>query len=99
MKKINLVYEYDYDDVDIALVPNEIADNIEMVVTEFECWIKCPENSKMFLLTNSHGKEVLGIDTKEFIWWLNNVRINNNQTASVLEQHTTYCPQFPMADF
>lgn len=99
MKRINIVFEYDYEDVDIMLVPDEIADNIEAIVREFNTWLYNPENRHRFLIENADGTTVLGIGSLEFLWWLNNYRIRNDESAMIIEQHTSYCPQLPMADF
>ena len=98
MEKINLVFDDEYDDVDILLVPKAIADNIDAVVNEFFSWTAIPENGQRFV-AEAFGKTVLGIDTKEFIWWLNEIKISGDEKAQVLEEHTSYCPEYPRADF
>ena len=99
MKLINVVYEYDYDDVDIILVPDEIADNIELTVRQFNQWLSIPENGKEFFVTTACNQIALGIDTEEFLRWLNNFKIADGTKASIVKQHTTYISKYPMVDF
>ncbi len=96
MKAVNLVFGEDYNDVDILLVPDEIADNIDVVLRKFNKWLSIPENQNRFLVPY-HGRMVLGIDTKEFLWWLNNCEMLDNQESTILKQHTAYQPDYPAA--
>jgi len=99
MKYINLVYEDDYEDADILLVPDEIADNIDNVMREYFRWIKIPENNVRFLVKVGEGKEVLSIDTEGFLWWLNNVKLREGTKAIIEKQHTMIWQGCPVAEF
>lgn len=99
MKRINLVYEREYFDVDIALVPDEVADNIDHAVRTFENWLSNPQNSEPFARYTENGERYLATDTKEFIWWLNNICCPEGEQSVVLEQHVYYHPEYPRADF
>lgn len=99
MKKINLIYEDDYNDVDILLVPDDVADNIDDVVRCFFSWLRVEENASRFMVTTASGHKGLSVDTKEFIWWLNNIWIRNDSEAKVIVQHTSYQNEYPRADF
>lgn len=99
MKKINVVYDDMFDDVDILLVPDEIADNIEYVVWEFNQWLSSPENRNRFVLEVIDGYEVIGIETEAFLWWLNHLLIHTEHKAAILKQHTQLIPEYPCAEF
>lgn len=99
MKEINLLYDDDVHDVDILLVPDHIADEIEKVMFEFNAWLCVPENRERFMISDAKGNKVLGIDTKEFVWWLENVKLCKSESVFVLEQHTSFRPEYPTADF
>ena len=99
MKYINLVYEDDYEDADVLLVPDEIADNIDDVMLEFFGWVKFPENNSRFLVKVGEGKKVLSIDTEEFLWWLNNVKLYGGTKATIEKQHTMMWQGCPNAEF
>lgn len=99
MKYINLVYGDDYEDVDILQVPDEIAENINNVMWDFFRWTDLPENKQQLLVTNVNGEIGVGIDTEEFLWWLNNVRIFDGSTAVIVKQHTRLWQGYPIADF
>ena len=99
MKKINIVFDDNYENIDILSVPNNIAESIEQVVREFNVWLSIPENSRRFLVNYADEIEVLDINTEEFIWWLNNVRIVGIEKATIVEQHTSFVPTYPIAEF
>lgn len=99
MKNINIVYEEDYEDVDIVQVPDDIADDIDLVVNEFFKWVAIPENHIRFQIENAEGKTVLNIDTEEFLWWLNHIKITDESRAIIIKQHTSVCLEWPVADF
>ena len=99
MKYINLVYGDDYEDVDILRVPDEIADNIDNVMRDFFRWTEIPENRQQLLIKNLDGEMVVGIDTEEFLWWLNNVKILDESKATIERQHTTLWQGYPIAEF
>ena len=99
MKKINIVFDDEFDDVDILLVPDDIADNIENVVQEFFNWVEIPENRKRFVVRIIDGYEIISFATEEFIWWLNEIKIQTPPKAEILIQHTKYIPDYPSAEF
>ncbi len=97
MKAINLVFDDDYEDVSILLVPDNIADNINNIMHEFNKWLKIPQNSERFLVPHK-GTMVLNICSKEFLWWLNNCKIIDESKAIILDDHAKFCPNYPRAD-
>lgn len=97
MQKINLVYEDDYDDVDILLVPDYVAEDIQKILQEFFDWVAIPENGFRFKI-ELNGEKVLSIDTSEVVWWLENHVIKEGESVEVLKQHTTFCPEYPRGD-
>lgn len=99
MKKVNVVFDDEIDDVDILLVPDEIADNIEGVLREFNQWLRIPENRSRFVVKVINGYEIISINTEEFLWWLNYVRIDDTQKATILIQHAKLVVDYPRADF
>ena len=98
MREINIVFEYDYDDVDILLVPNYIANNIETVTQKFFSWLNNPENQKPFLVPYK-GQLVLQIGTQAFLWWINNYETPTNVVAEIKHEHVKYDPALPSAHF
>ena len=99
MKCINLVYGDDYEDVDILSVPDEIVENIDKIMWDFFDWTEVPENKQQLLVKDVKGNNVLGIDTEEFLYWLNNIKITDGPKAVVIKQHTSMCPEYPVAEF
>ena len=99
MKRVYVVFDDEFDDVDILLVPDDIADNIERVVWEFNQWLRIPENRSRFVVKIINGYGILSINTEEFLWWLNHVRIDTTQKATILTQHTKLVSDYPRAEF
>ena len=99
MRRVNVVYDEVFDDVDILLVPDNIAENIEHIVNEFNHWLLLPENRGRFVVKVLDGYDILEIGTMEFLWWLNHVKIDTTQKASILTQHTNLVPDYPCAEF
>lgn len=97
MRKINVLFEYDYEDVDIVSVPDYIAENIESVLFDFFKWLKEPKNQQRFHVQYD-GKTVLSIDTNALIWWINRYDCAVDEPAFIVETHTRFCPDYPVAD-
>ena len=98
MKKINLVYVYEYKHADIAMVSDKIADDLENVVQEFFKWIGNPANNESFLVSRN-GKMVLSVGTDEFLWWLNQYMPTEEGIAVVIKRDTKAVTEYPTADF
>lgn len=97
MKKINVLFADEYDDVDILLVPDHIAESIETVTQQFFDWTSI--NQSHFMVTDEHGNQFKSVGTNEFIWWLNTHYIIGSEKATILESHTTYRPDYPTSEF
>ena len=98
MKRIIMLYDGHYDDADFLVVPDDIADDIEKVVWDFNIWLRDPKNNFRFMKTEN-GITCLSIDTNEFLWWLNNVRITGEDKAEIESQHTNFIEGYPVAYF
>ncbi len=106
MKLINVVYDYEYDDisnkvivtgnVDIIKVPDFVSDNIDNIVQEFFEWTELNENRKKY--ENENG--ILCIGTNEFVEWLNeNYSQYENQEIIISEINTKYNSNYSSAWF
>ena len=99
MTKVNVVFDDELADVDIILVPDEIASNIEAIVQSFFNWAFEPENKPQFMKRTNNGRMVMSLGTHELIWWLNKYRIVDGPKAAIIMEHTTYCADYPSAEF
>ena len=99
MVRVNILYENEIEDVDIILVPKEIANKIETVTQKFFNWIFEEENKKRFQKENEKDHVYTAVSAKDFIWWINKYEIHNPPYASLVEEHTTLCSDFPIALF
>lgn len=106
MKLINIVYDYEYDDitnnvtvtskVDIIKVPDFVSDNIDNVVQNFFDWTTLNENRKKY--ENENG--TLCIGTNEFVEWLNeNYSKYENQKIVIVKRNTEYNSDYSSAWF
>lgn len=106
MKLINVIYDYEYDDitdtitvtgdVDIIKVPDFVSDNIDDIVQKFFRWTELSENKKIY--ENENG--ILCIGANEFVEWLNeNYYQCENQKIVIIETNTKYNPDYPSAWF
>lgn len=99
MRYINLVYDDNYDDVDILLVPDFVAENVEDTSSKFLSWLNVSENQQRFLIVLEDGRQILGVETEGFLWWLNNVMINHGPKAKIIKQHTHIVLGYPNVEF
>lgn len=106
MQLINIVFDYEHDDitdtilvtedVDIIKVPNFVNDNIDDIVQKFFRWTELTENRKKY--ENEDG--ILCIGTNEFVEWLNeNYYQCENQKIVIIETNTKYNPNYSSAWF
>lgn len=96
MTCINILFDELYDDVDIIMVPDEIACSIKELVRNFLDWIPPDDDEYGWCLIN--GKRCINKETMGFVKWLNSNYLNNEK-AYVLKQHVFYCPQYPTVEF
>ena len=115
MKLINVAYDYEYDDndvlidmgpVDILCVPDYVHDHLEDIVKEFDYWVgdevyegeksKHPE----YWAQQENGEVVMNVGTEHFINWLNDHYYHcENKKSYMVEENTTYNPDYPTAEF
>lgn len=109
MKLINILYDYEYCDiedtievkdyVDIVKVPDFVCSNLDEIVQEFFDWVSNTKNHNYYI-KNTNGDEVLAIGTNEFIKWLNeNYKQCEDQEIILVKAHTDYNPNYPSALF
>ena len=96
MKKIIIVFEYDYEDCDIVSVPDFVADNVEKYTQEFLTWLSSDNCSSEYYLSMS--KEVI-CETDGLVKWLNENICSKNEQAVILEQHVRFVDNLPIVDF
>lgn len=99
MTKVNVLFADEFEDVDIIIVPENIASNIEKITQQFFNWIGKHDNKKHFEKLNESGLTCVSIGTQEFIWWLNNYVIHSAPYSYIYEKHTVLCPDYPTAEF
>ena len=99
MQRINVMFGNDILDVDILIVPDHVADNIDDITQSFFEWMSNKGNSHEYWIKNSRGECVLALGTDAFLWWLNNHYITTKEFAHMHEQHTRFCAEYQTAEF
>jgi len=100
MKLINVVYEEDYEDVDILSVPDYIYENIENEVQLYFDWLFDKSSSHDYWKKNEKGGEYIDCDTDAFVNWLNEYKLDSNsEKVYIIQSHTIYHPEYKSAEF
>lgn len=97
MQRINIVYGEEYSDVDIILVPNIVAENLEKVGQEFLDW-SGQEGSDCWKMID--GRKICCVDTEDFMRWIDKKYfIREHCKTSIVKQHTTLDTTLPRVEF
>ena len=96
MKKINLVFDEEYDDAAIIFVQDEFCKDIDCYMSEFDAWVHDKSNGCFQMINN---QEICSVDTDEFVRWLN-LKFGSfeKDQARVITQNTIYNPSLPVAE-
>lgn len=98
MELVNIVFEEEYDDVDIIAVPDKLYANIEELGQQFQRWLAKGEHNYWKILPN--GQRVLIGETVGFVEWLNDHVLNNSdEEVKIIEEHVQYNPELGRVDF
>ncbi len=97
MKRINVVYDEDFENAIILEVPDEVADAIEAVTQSFFDWIH--KNPEQFHQTLPDGRTMIVAGADEFAWWINQYHATASKPAKVIMDCGKYNPQYPIAAF
>ena len=85
MVRINLVYDDVFDDADILLVPEWVAEQAYYWPMRYGEWL---------ISQGCHNME-----TDAFVEWLNQQIIHDDEKALILMQHVSVNPENPRIDF
>lgn len=97
MKQINIVYEDDFSDVDIILVPDIVAENLEEIGMIFLSWAEKEESDCWHII---EGRKVCSVDTEDFMRWIDKRYFNSEHCkTSIVKQHTTMDVTLPIVEF
>ena len=97
MKYVNIVFEYDYNDVDIIAVPDWICGVITDLSQQFCDWLG---RTAFFTEEMPDGRQVTVCETEGFVYWLNEqVLSESEEKAFILKEHTTFCKDYYTVDF
>ena len=105
MKRVNIAYDYDYDEktektivngkVDIIELPDEVVENIEQYIQDFFDWAAHKENG-CFHYDNDLRRDICQIVSNDFVRYIN---IELKKQAKVIEVNTDFNPNLPIVEF
>ena len=98
MKKINIVYFDNYNDVDIVCIPNVVYDDIDSIVQKYFIWLSSGKHS-YWKTTEDGNKHIECDDALVFVEWINNYIREKEDNAYIVKRNTKYDPQYPVVDF
>ena len=99
MRKVIVLFDEQYDDVDILVVPERIAENINYYGQSYCRWLESPEvDPKLCTIVN--GVKCTILETEGFVGWLNsNVIKDDEEKATILQTNTVFCEGYPVVEF
>lgn len=97
MRKVNIVFDYVFDDADIIEVPDEIFSDIEKIGQEFLDWLPGADDPAYWTIIN--GKKCTVAETDGFIKWINDSYCKNFEKACVISRNTNYDPSLKIIEF
>lgn len=97
MTKINIVFDNVFEDVDIIVVPDEIASRIGEIGEEFLHWVPGAQDGDYWTILD--GERIAVAETDGFIKWLNSKYCLKLENAYVFKRNTSCCPQYKTIEF
>ena len=99
MKNVIVLFDEQYDDIDILSVPEKIAENINDYGQMYCRWLESPDVVPA-LSTVVNGVNVVILETKGFVDWLNSsILKNDEQKVTILETHVHFREGCPVVEF
>ena len=100
MISVNILFDDDYEDMDIIAIPKELSEIIVLLAEEFECWEGPKDDPDYWSATSSTDKLVKNVETSGFIKWLNRFYCKGEKKAYIVVQHVEYnFNGFPTVEF
>lgn len=97
MTNVNIIFDDDFEDVDIISVPDEIIPKIEEIGQEFLYWDPPESDSDYWIVIDGIKHQVT--ETDGFIKWLNSHYCQNTEKACIIARNTNYCPEYKVIEF
>lgn len=99
MQKIIVLYDENYNDVDILSVPDRIASCINDYGQSYCRWLESADVAPD-LRRVVNGVKCTILETEGFVGWLNsNVIKDGEEKATILQTNTVFCEGYPVVEF
>lgn len=100
MKLMNVVFDEYYDDVDIILVPDDMAEVIDDLLGIYNDWTSEQKKRGVWhKFRDGITGFVAATDTVDFIEWVNHFYYDEEGEITIIESNTKYNPLYPQIDF
>ena len=99
MQKIIVLYDENYNDVDILSVPDRIASCINDYGQSYCRWLESAEVDPK-LYTTVNGVKCIILETDGFVDWLNSTVLKDEENKAIsLESHVSFVEGYPILEF
>lgn len=95
MINVNVLYDGQYNDVDIIAIPSNIVENISDLAQEYLDWVPSDDFDGWVIINN---KKCLSKGADGFVKWLNSVCCFDVKSY-VVRKNVVFCPTYPTVEF
>ncbi len=101
MKRVNIVYDGDFADCDIIIVPDNMLPSMRDYLESIFAWLE--NNRKRETLPEGYYSLINGIkypalNTQGIVNWLNRFIFGGMVVVSVYKEHTRFDPKYPFIE-
>lgn len=93
---VNILYDGQYDDVDIIRIPANMIGRINNLAQEYLDWLPPNDDTDNWVVIND--KKCMSKGALGFVKWLNSRYCLNNK-ASIASRNVPFCPDYPTIEF
>ena len=96
MTNINILYDGQYDDVDIISIPSNMIGCIDKLAQEYLDWTPPDDDVDNWVIINN--KRCMSKGSLGFVNWLNSMYCVNEK-ASIVSENVSFCPSYSTIEF